>query len=277
MTSVSEVDWKIEPRRLRSRAQPHRVRDVAVMGDREAAAWRGRRTAAGRCAAPSRRWSNSGHGRSPRGRPARGSRSSLSKLPATWPMPRWLWKALPSKLVMPAASWPRCWSAWRPSATIAAAAVSRAPDAEHAALLAQLVVVEGMGGQHHGSSSPAWRAYRHADRLCRPREEFTILAATAWEELDVNVKRETNRRMPQTALHSDYRQPRQAARTYTITQLCDEFGVTARALRFYEDEGLISPQRQGLSRIYSAGATAPGSPGSCAASGSASASPRSAR
>ena len=56
--------------------------------------------------------------------------------------------------------------------------------------------------------------------------------------------------MPETALHSDYRQPRHI-RTYTITELCDEFGVTARALRFYEDEGLISPERQGLSRIYS--------------------------
>ena len=57
--------------------------------------------------------------------------------------------------------------------------------------------------------------------------------------------------MPPAALHSDYRQPERTARTYTITQLCDEFGVTARALRFYEDEGLISPERQGLSRIYS--------------------------
>ena len=56
--------------------------------------------------------------------------------------------------------------------------------------------------------------------------------------------------MSETALHSDYRQPRHV-RTYTITELCDEFGVTARALRFYEDEGLISPERQGLSRIYS--------------------------
>src|SRR5215204_2882414 len=56
--------------------------------------------------------------------------------------------------------------------------------------------------------------------------------------------------MPETALHSDYRQPRHV-RTYTITELCEEFGVTARALRFYEDEGLISPERQGLARIYS--------------------------
>jgi DNA-binding transcriptional MerR regulator len=56
--------------------------------------------------------------------------------------------------------------------------------------------------------------------------------------------------MPETALHSDYRKPRQI-RVYTITQLCEEFGVTARALRFYEDEGLISPRRNGLSRVYS--------------------------
>lgn len=38
--------------------------------------------------------------------------------------------------------------------------------------------------------------------------------------------------------------------TYTISDLSEEFGVTARALRFYEDEGLIAPHRKGLSRIY---------------------------
>jgi len=38
---------------------------------------------------------------------------------------------------------------------------------------------------------------------------------------------------------------------YTISDLSAEFGVTARALRFYEDEGLIAPTRNGLSRIYS--------------------------
>ncbi|MFM5907348.1 MAG: MerR family transcriptional regulator [Novosphingobium sp.] len=38
---------------------------------------------------------------------------------------------------------------------------------------------------------------------------------------------------------------------FTISDLTAEFGVTARALRFYEDEGLISPTRQGLARIYS--------------------------
>lgn len=38
---------------------------------------------------------------------------------------------------------------------------------------------------------------------------------------------------------------------FTISDLTAEFGVTARALRFYEEEGLIAPTRAGLSRIYS--------------------------
>lgn len=39
--------------------------------------------------------------------------------------------------------------------------------------------------------------------------------------------------------------------SYSISDLSEEFGITARALRFYEDEGLIFPKRQGLTRIYS--------------------------
>ncbi|WP_164114391.1 MerR family DNA-binding transcriptional regulator [Sphingorhabdus sp. Alg239-R122] len=38
---------------------------------------------------------------------------------------------------------------------------------------------------------------------------------------------------------------------FSISDLSSEFGVTARALRFYEDEGLISPERNGLTRVYS--------------------------
>ncbi len=38
---------------------------------------------------------------------------------------------------------------------------------------------------------------------------------------------------------------------FTISDLTAEFAVTARALRFYEDEGLIAPQRIGLTRVYS--------------------------
>ena len=39
--------------------------------------------------------------------------------------------------------------------------------------------------------------------------------------------------------------------SYSITDIAAEFGVTARALRFYEDEGLIGPERIGLARVYS--------------------------
>lgn len=39
--------------------------------------------------------------------------------------------------------------------------------------------------------------------------------------------------------------------SFTISDLSNEFNVTARALRFYEDQGLIAPERNGLSRVYS--------------------------
>ena len=41
------------------------------------------------------------------------------------------------------------------------------------------------------------------------------------------------------------------SRTYTIRELTREFSVTARTLRFYEQEGLLSPSRRGQARIYS--------------------------
>jgi DNA-binding transcriptional MerR regulator len=44
---------------------------------------------------------------------------------------------------------------------------------------------------------------------------------------------------------------RRPARTYTIRQLCLEFKCTPRALRFYEDKGLLNPARDGMNRVYS--------------------------
>jgi DNA-binding transcriptional MerR regulator len=41
--------------------------------------------------------------------------------------------------------------------------------------------------------------------------------------------------------------------TYTITELAREFDITARAIRFYEDQGLLSPSREGAggrNRVY---------------------------
>lgn len=37
---------------------------------------------------------------------------------------------------------------------------------------------------------------------------------------------------------------------FSISDLTAEFGVTARTLRFYEEEGLISPSRAGVNRVY---------------------------
>ena len=44
--------------------------------------------------------------------------------------------------------------------------------------------------------------------------------------------------------------PRQREETYSISDLAREFDVTPRAIRFYEDQGLIAPQRSGSRRIY---------------------------
>jgi len=39
-------------------------------------------------------------------------------------------------------------------------------------------------------------------------------------------------------------------RTWTIAEIAAEFGVTHRTVRFYEDSGLISPERRGTQRIF---------------------------
>ena len=41
------------------------------------------------------------------------------------------------------------------------------------------------------------------------------------------------------------------AETFTITDLATGFNVTPRAIRFYEDQGLITPERAGQNRVYS--------------------------
>lgn len=37
---------------------------------------------------------------------------------------------------------------------------------------------------------------------------------------------------------------------YSITEMTREFGVSTRTLRFYEDEGLIQPERRGRTRLF---------------------------
>ena len=39
--------------------------------------------------------------------------------------------------------------------------------------------------------------------------------------------------------------------SFTISELAGEFGVTTRTIRFYEDQGLLSPKREGTNRVFS--------------------------
>ncbi len=41
-----------------------------------------------------------------------------------------------------------------------------------------------------------------------------------------------------------------STRTFTITELSAEFDITPRAIRFYEDVGLLEPARDGRNRVY---------------------------
>ncbi|MEN5037169.1 MULTISPECIES: MerR family DNA-binding transcriptional regulator [unclassified Pseudomonas] len=43
-----------------------------------------------------------------------------------------------------------------------------------------------------------------------------------------------------------------STQTYSISDLSRELDITTRAIRFYEEQGLLSPERRGLERIYSA-------------------------
>jgi DNA-binding transcriptional MerR regulator len=63
----------------------------------------------------------------------------------------------------------------------------------------------------------------------------------------------TSRIMPVAATPAVSSEPRDPQRIYSIAELAREFAITARTIRFYEDEGLIKPRRQGLTRLYSAG------------------------
>ena len=41
--------------------------------------------------------------------------------------------------------------------------------------------------------------------------------------------------------------------TYTISDLAREYDITPRTIRFYEDQGLLTPSREGRQRVFSEG------------------------
>ncbi len=58
-----------------------------------------------------------------------------------------------------------------------------------------------------------------------------------------------------SALNAPVRRVKQATAdrvpsTYSISALAQEFALTTRAIRFYEDEGLLAPGRRGRTRVY---------------------------
>lgn len=63
--------------------------------------------------------------------------------------------------------------------------------------------------------------------------------------IDVNDISASGRRVPITD------EPHDARRLYAIGDLASEFGVSPRAIRFYEDHGLLAPRRIGGKRVYS--------------------------
>lgn len=72
------------------------------------------------------------------------------------------------------------------------------------------------------------------------------------EEHRSQIKRMTGHDMIQEVAAASAYDRGEGANSYTIGDLAREFGVTLRALRFYEDRGLLSPRRDGTTRIYDA-------------------------
>lgn len=52
-------------------------------------------------------------------------------------------------------------------------------------------------------------------------------------------------------MEAEIREKAEVERSYSIGDLAAAFDITPRSIRFYEDEGLLSPERAGLTRIYS--------------------------
>jgi DNA-binding transcriptional MerR regulator len=58
------------------------------------------------------------------------------------------------------------------------------------------------------------------------------------------------RRSETTWTEVEHVAPAAAGDALTISQMADKFGLTPRALRFYESKGLLSPAREGRGRVY---------------------------
>ena len=67
--------------------------------------------------------------------------------------------------------------------------------------------------------------------------------------MDPAVTSRTQRAQTADEVVADHRSD-DAGQLFGITELCKEFGISPRALRFYEDKGLLAPRRINGTRVY---------------------------
>src|SRR6476660_8802003 len=99
------------------------------------------------------------------------------------------------------------------------------------------------------------------NRLAFACDTYYVRANTAlcWgPKRDKAIEMDDSRDMEASVVHVWAAEPSEGDQSgdktaFTIGELSREFGVTLRALRFYEHKGLIAPHRDGLSRLYSHG------------------------
>jgi DNA-binding transcriptional MerR regulator len=70
--------------------------------------------------------------------------------------------------------------------------------------------------------------------------------------VDVNVIHNEHCFCTLSLHHGFTPRPTMSQATWTISELAREFDITPRTIRFYEDQGIVSPERAGRNRIYAA-------------------------
>jgi DNA-binding transcriptional MerR regulator len=89
---------------------------------------------------------------------------------------------------------------------------------------------------------------KRLERLPVPRGHLIFVAL--WIALDYLTFTLTSIRINRAHNSQSVEAVSEKTKTYTISELAREFGVTSRALRLYEESGLLAPKREGTRRIY---------------------------
>lgn len=82
-------------------------------------------------------------------------------------------------------------------------------------------------------------------------EPFNLQRPVPRTYMRENLRRVPDPRQSEEMTSTEARERPSRDRTYSITELCREFGVSPRTLRFYEQKGLLHPARRGWTRLFS--------------------------